>query len=66
MFNTVSFWGSAVFLVVVVLLLSLFVIVVVLVVVSYIKEKDGKFMFKIQIKSLVYSSVLSSLRERSK
>ena len=65
MFNTVSFWGSAVFLVVVVLLLSLFVIVV-FVVVSYIREKDGKFMFKIQIKSLVYSSVLSSLRERSK
>ena len=64
MFDPISFWGSAVFLVVVVLLLSLFVVVVV--VVSYIKEKDGKFMFKIQIKSLVYSPVLSSLRERSK
>ena len=52
------------FIVVVVLLLSLFVVVVV--VVSYIKEKDSKFMFKIQIKSLVYSSVLSSLRAGSK
>ena len=65
MFDPTSFWGSAVFLVVVVLLLSVFVVVVV-VVVSYIKEKDGKFMCKIQIKSLVYSSVLSSLRKRSK
>ena len=69
MFDPTSFWGFALFFVVVVvcsvIVFFFFLLLFLDVVVSYMKEKDGKFMFKIEIKSLVYSSVLSRSRERA-